>query len=149
MSHWVGTAILGLVLLGCRALSAADEHAPEKVAVPPMRTSIYVGSVTLSVTDFERDAGSFDYSADYHARVIPWWFWTESGTITLKPTEGAIERLLAGETIEVDGEAMNHNGKPRTVSARIRPSKDGGGTIKVRIDAGGTKLVFDGSYTFE
>lgn len=141
--------MLGILLLGCRALSAADEQLPEKVAVPPMRTSIYVGSVTLSVTEFERSSGSLYYSAEYHARVIPWWFWTESGTITLKPTEDAIEQLLAGETIEVDGEATNHHGKPRTVSARIRPSDDGAGTIKVRIDAGGTKLVFDGSYTLQ
>jgi len=113
-----------------------------------MRTSIYIGSVTLTVSPLERIDGSFDYSADYEARVIPWLFWNESGTITLSPSEADIGRLIEGETIEITGNATNHRGKPRSVSARIQPEDADAGTIKVRIDAGGTKLIFNGSYRF-
>lgn len=130
-------------------VSAADTLPPQAVEIPVMRTSIYIGSVTLTVSTLERIADTLDYSADYQARVIPWLFWSETGRITLTPKETDIERLFEGETIEVDGSATNHRGKPRIVSAKIQPEDLDGGIIKVRIEAGGTKLVFDGRYRFE
>lgn len=128
--------------------SAADESVPRTVEIPAMRTSIYIGSVTLTVSPLVRTATTLDFSADYRAQVIPWLFWSETGTITLRPQQSDLERLLDGETIEVSGSATNHKGKGRSVSARIQPTDATDGAIKVRIDAGGTKLIFNGQYHF-
>jgi hypothetical protein len=127
------------------ALTSVAADAPERVAVPAMKTSIYVGSVTLSTSDFVRDGET--YAADYEARVFPWAFWNETGTIMIDAPEEQMKRLHEGETIELTGAATNHKNKPRTVSIKATPGETPGGRIKVRIKADGVELIFNGDYT--
>jgi hypothetical protein len=133
------------LLAGAFRVGAADEPAlPAQFDLPVMKTSIYVGSVTLSTGAFTLSEDA--YSATYEANVFPWTFWGESGTVTLAVNPGDYARLLAGETIEITGEARNAKGKTREVSARAQPADATSGKIKVRISAGGTKLIFNGTY---
>ncbi len=126
---------------------AADAATGDRVRIPPMKTSIYVGSVMLSTSEFVRDGAAF--TATYEARVRPWFFWSETGRITITLPLPGMVRLLAGETVEFTGEAFNHKNKPRKVSGRAQPAGDGTGKIKVRIGVDDTELIFNGTYRLE
>lgn len=114
------------------------------VAIESMKTSIYIGSVTLTTSEFTRDGEQ--YTATYDARVWPWAFWNETGRITIKLPAADIERLKRGERIEFTGEAANHKNKPRHVTGRADRTGDGTGKIKVRIGVDDTELIFNGTY---
>lgn len=137
-----------LVALGLLAWCAASRviaaALPSEIDVPTMKTSIYVGSVTLSTGPFLLT--SEEYVATYSAKVSPWAYWSETGSITVKIYLGDYQRLRRGETIELTGEATSKKGRPRHVTARVRPTDANSGKLKVRIDAGGTKLIFNGTY---
>lgn len=126
--------------------SAIATPAWERVTVAPMKTSIYVGSVRLISSVFERQGEKF--SATYEAKVFPWAFWNESGSIRLQVPPAELARLARGEVIDFIGDAENHRGKPRKVSGRAYPDGKATGKIKVRIAVDDTELIFNGSYRF-
>lgn len=136
--------LLALVLSAAAARGAPG--APERVEVPPMKTSIYVGSVTLATTGFVR-AGE-EFRSTYEAKVFPWFFWGEHGTISIRVPAADLEKLARGERIEFTGDALNHKGKPRRVTGNAEPADAAGGRIKVRIHVDDVALVFHGTYRF-
>lgn len=112
-----------------------------------MKTSIYIGSVTLTTTEFvPQDDG---FHASYQAKVRPWFFWSETGRITIKLPGADLTRLALGQTVEFTGEAADHKNKPRTVTGRAQPASAKSGKIKVRIMADGIELIFNGSYQMD
>lgn len=136
-----------LLLLGSTLAFAAGPAASpgwNRVQVPPMKTSIYVGSVTLTTQPFVRHGD--DFTSTYAAKVFPWAFWNETGTITIHLTPEDLARLERGERCEFTGEAANHRHKPRHVTGYADPAEGSRGRIKVRIGADGIKLVFNGTY---
>lgn len=143
---FVRWTLCGLLLLGAALGAVAAEPAPAstRVNVGPMKTSIYVGSVTLITADFIQDGDTF--SSTYEAKVRPWFFWGESGRITIKLPAGDLARLSSGQTVDFTGDATNHRNKPRTVSGRAQPADAASGKIKVRIMADGIELIFNGTY---
>jgi hypothetical protein len=116
----------------------------DTVTIESMKTSIYVGSVTLTTSEFKR-AGE-QYTATYEARVWPWAFWNETGRITIQLPAADVARLKRGERIEFTGDAANHKGKPRHVTGRADHTGEGTGKIKVRIGVDDTELIFNGTY---
>jgi len=138
---------LGLMLATVGGLRAEPTGATIEwatVAIESMKTSIYIGSVTLTTSEFKRDGEN--YTATYDARVWPWAFWNETGHITIKLPAADIARLKNGERIEFTGEAANHRNKPRHVTGRADRTGDGTGKIKVRIGVDDTELIFNGTY---
>jgi hypothetical protein len=127
-------------------VARADAGDWDVVAVPPIKTSIYVGSVTLTTSLFQRTGDQFD--ATYEARVWPWFFWNETGRITIRMPQAELERLARGERIEFAGDATNHKGKPRHVTGRADRTDAANGRIKVRIGVDDTELIFNGTYRF-
>ncbi len=133
------------LLLAAAALAAEPAAArPDRATVPPLRTSIYVGSVVLATTEFRREGERF--AATYEAKVFPWFFWGETGAIAIVVPDADLDRLARGETIEFTGDARNHKGKPRRVTGRAQPTDAASGRIKVRIAVDDVALVFDGPY---
>lgn len=139
----VTRALLCLALAAAAAATAAAAL-PDRVAVPPLKTSIYVGSVTLATGEFRRDGEAF--AATYEAKVFPWFFWGETGAIEIRVPEADLARLVRGETIEFAGDARNHKGKPRRVTGRAQPTDAATGRIKVRIAVDDVELIFNGPY---
>lgn len=136
---------LGLALGAVASLRADLPLLPSpRVLVAPMKTSIYIGSVTLSTTDFLQQDESF--VASYEAKVWPWFFWSETGKITIKLPVTELTRLALGQPVEFTGEAANDKRKPRTVTGRAQPATGTGGKIKVRVMADGIELIFNGTY---
>ncbi len=140
MSRWK----LCLLLLLCAAASlraTADLTNWERVDVAPMKTSIYVGSVSLATGTFERQGSTL--VTTYTAKVFPWFFWGETGQITITLTDTDLAKMARGENAEFTGEAHNLKGKLRTVTGRVQPASATSGKIKVRIMADGVELVFN------
>ena len=129
------------------SLAAIGAEPPARVTVPAMKTGIYVGSVTLTPGVFERDGDNF--KATYEAKLRPWFFWGETGRITIRLPASDFARLAKGETVEFTGEAANHKNKPRKVTGRAQPTDATTGKIKVRIGVDDTELIFNGSYRLE
>jgi hypothetical protein len=135
--------LLAVLLLACTAARAAGDGF-DRVAVPAMKTSIYVGSVTLTTGEFRRDGDRF--STTYEAKVFPWFFWSETGSITITVAAADLARLARGETVEFTGDAENHKHKPRKVTGRAQPADAQSGRIKVRIHVDDVELIFNGPY---
>ena len=139
-----------LLLLGAVAPLTADTTQPagewDSVTVAPIKTSIYVGSVTLTTGEFRRDGDRF--AATYEAKVWPWFFWGETGRITITLPQTELARLARGERVEFTGEAFNHKNKPRHVTGRAERVDAATGRIKVRIGVDDTELIFNGTYRF-
>ncbi len=126
------------------ALPAAEPANWDRVVVQSMKTSIYVGSVTLTTGEFIRTADSF--STTYEAKVIPWFFWGEKGSITINVPATDLELLGQGQSISFTGHAENHKKKPRKVSGLAQPADASSGKIKVRIQVDDMELIFNGRY---
>lgn len=122
----------------------AAEVAFARASVPAMKTSIYVGSVTLATGTFERSGDK--WTTTYNAKVFPWFPWSEHGDITITVTDADLARLAKGETVEFTGDAQNHKKKPRKVTGRAQPANDHAGKIKVRIHVDDVELIFNGTY---
>jgi hypothetical protein len=137
-----------LLLAGVIRLPAAEPTpatvAWDHVTVGTMKTSIYVGSVTLTPAPLVRQGGTL--SARYEVKVSPWFFWGETGTITFTVPEADLSKLAKGETVEFTGAATNHKKKTRQVSGRAQPTDATTGKIKVRITADGYTLIFNSTY---
>ncbi len=139
-----------LLLWGAVSVLRADTSQTvgewDSVTVPPVKTSIYVGSVTLTTGVFQRDGDRF--STTYEAKVWPWFFWSENGRITISLPPAELERLTRGERVEFTGEAFNHKNKPRHVTGHAERADAATGKIKVRIGVDDTELVFNSTYRF-
>ncbi len=136
-----------LLLVGTSPIRANPPSPAEwnRVDVGTMKTSIYVGSVKLITTSFVQDADS--YRATYQAKVFPWAFWNENGSILITLTGEDRAKLERGERCEFTGEAQNHKNKPRSITGYAAPSSSDQGTIKVRIGVDDVEVVFNGTYT--
>lgn len=142
--HRFAPWLLTLLLLAFTGSAASAAETFTRATVPAMKTSIYVGSVTLSTGAFERRGDQ--WSTTYQAKVFPWFPWSEHGDITITVTDADLARLARGETVEFTGDAQNHKKKPRRVTGRAQPANDHAGKIKVRIAVDDVELIFNGSY---
>jgi hypothetical protein len=137
--------LLGAVCpLGADATRTAGDW--DAVTLPPVKTSIYVGSVTLTTGVFQREGDQF--TTTYAAKVWPWFFWNETGSISITLPYADLEKLARGERVEFKGEARNHKQKPRHVTGRADRTDAATGTIKVRIGVDDTELIFNTTYRF-
>jgi len=143
---WILLLLVGIVPVF--ANPPANPLAPSewnRVDIDPMKTSIYVGSVKLLTSSFAREAES--YRATYRAKVFPWAFWNENGSILITLTDEDRAKLHRGERCAFVGTAENHKNKPRTITGYADPVNTDHGKIKVRIGADGIELIFNGTYT--
>lgn len=148
-----------LFLALCPAVAAVAAEPParaepaatarwDRVTVPPSKTSIYVGSVTLTMPEFtRRDEG---YESSYTARVIPYFFFNESGRIRIEFSAVQLERLARGEVVEFTGAGRRDDGTERRVEGKATPADARSGKLKVRVFVSkSTELIFNTTYRFE
>lgn len=136
------------LLLGLLAPLAAAPTGSEwdSVTMAPVKTSIYVGVVTLTTDEFRRDGDQL--VTTYTAKVWPWFFWSETGTITITLPLADLEKLARGERVDFTGEALNQKNRPRHVTGRAERIDAATGKIKVRIGVDDTELIFNTTYRF-
>ena len=129
------------------AAAAATTTTRSVVVIAPMKTSVFVvGSLRLTVGEFERDGDRL--SAGYEAKVLPFLFLNESGRASIILSEGEVRRLAAGEARPFVGEAVSQSGAKRRIEGRAEPVDAGRGEIRARVFVGNTGLVFNTTYRF-
>ena len=132
-------------LRSAEAAAAPDFH---RVEIKPTWTSIYLGTVSLQMPPFTRTAAG-DYESTYSARVLPYFFYNETGRIGIRVSNDALQQLARGETIEFSGRAVNHAGEDRAVAGKATPADGTSGRIKVRVRVSPRiELIFNTTYRF-
>ncbi|MBI5693487.1 MAG: hypothetical protein HZC55_25710 [Verrucomicrobia bacterium] len=142
--------LLAFALFAASALGAAENPPPrrDRVEVEPTWTSIYVGTVSLQMPPFVRN-GAGDFESTYVARVLPFFFYNESGRLAIQVPDESLRRLAAGEAVEFSGRAVNEKGEPRRVEGKATPSGPDAGKIKVRVFVSARiELIFNTTYRF-
>jgi hypothetical protein len=150
LSRWL--LLLALGLAAAAGLRAAEAAAPaagkyDTVTIPPVKTSIYIGSVTLTAPTFTRRGST--YSSTYTAKVFPLFFMGEKGTIAVTFTDDDLAKLAKGEAVDFKGEGHNEEGEPRRVEGKATPADAASGKLKVRIWVSPKiELIFNTTYRF-
>lgn len=139
-------ALIALAPLRCAEPAAVPDF--RRVEVKPTWTSIYIGTVSLQMPPFTRTAAG-DFESTYSARVLPYFFYNETGRIGIRVSDAALRQLARGETIEFSGRAVNHAGEDRPVEGRATPADAASGKIKVRVRVSPRiELIFNTTYRF-
>lgn len=125
-----------LLALSCGLRSAAgtSEAAltePQGVSVEAARTSIYVGTVTLTIPRFVRHGAAFE--STYDCKVFPYFFYNEHGTLHIEVPDEDLNALRQGRPIDFHGHARNHRDAERAVEGRATPETPLEGRLKVRV----------------
>lgn len=122
-----------------------------RVAIEPTKTSIYIGTVSLTMPAFSREAET--YRSSYVAKVFPYFFYNEHGTLTISLPNDGLQRLEKGEVVAFSGRARNSAGEERRVEGKATPAVDTAGMsgkIKVRVFVSKrVELIFNTTYRFE
>ncbi|MEI8090029.1 MAG: hypothetical protein WCG63_10615 [Opitutaceae bacterium] len=138
--------ITGLVLSVATLVASQDPHAAVEIA--PAKTSIYIGSVTMTMPTFKHTGAS--YESSYVARVFPYFFYNERGTLSIDFTDEQLTRLDRGERVDFQGQARNESGEPRRIEGHATPTDATNGKIKVRIFVTAKiELIFNTTYRFK
>lgn len=143
-----------MVLRGCIvslglsfATLAAAPAPPAAVEIAPTKTSIYIGSVTLTMPLFQRVGAR--YESSYAARVFPYFFYNERGSLVIDFSDDQLSRLAQGERVDFQGQAHNEAGELRRIEGHATPTDALSGKIKVRIFVTAKiELIFNTTYRF-
>jgi len=151
MQRGLALVIVLAGLLAGRLLAGASEELPgvaySEATVDKVKTSIYVGSVTLDMPPFRRAQAR--YESTYSARVFPYFFYNEKGRIAIELSDEDLRKLAAGERVPFTGNAENLDGEPRRVEGHATPDDPLSGTIKVRVWVSPKiELIFNSRYRF-
>lgn len=141
-----------LAWLAVVPLRAAEAPAPENyatVTIDQVKTSIYVGSVTMTIPTLKRDGSSATYASTYKARVFPYFFYNENGTFSITLPDGWQEKMARGERVLFTGEGMSADKEPRKIEGHADPADAVSGKIKVRVWVSPKiELIFNSTYRF-
>ncbi len=119
----------------------------QTVVIDPVKTSIYIGNVLLRTTPMKRSGEV--YSADYNARVFPYFFSSEKGKLWITITDDDLGRLEKGQAVFFKGSAENADHEPRRIEGRALPADMSHGKIKVRVFVTQKiQLIFNTTYRF-
>ena len=136
-----------LVASALRGAEAAASSFP-KVEIAPTWTSIYIGTVSLKMPAFTRTPAG-GYESTYAARVLPLFFYNETGRLSIQVPDAALAQLARGEPIEFTGRAVNGDGEERRVTGKATPADATRGKIKVRVGVSAKiELIFNTTYRF-
>ncbi len=138
---------LALVLIAVASRAATDVRIWPKVDVAPTKTSIYIGVVSMTMPTFVREGEA--YSATYAAKVFPFAFYNEKGSLRIDVDAEQLQQLARGVPIEFTGRAVNDDGAERKITGKATPKDATSGAIKVRVAVSKrVELIFNTTYRF-
>lgn len=142
---------LFLLLLLARAALAAELPLDryDRVDIADAKTSIYIGAITMTMPTFVRTNGV--YSAAYHAKVFPFFFQNEKGTLSIEMDDARLRALERGEVVHFTGRGVSSEGEERHVEGRAIPDGPAAATGKIKVRVFVSKkiqLIFNTTYRF-
>lgn len=139
--------LLAFGLAGSALAQAPATGRYDQVVVPPAKTSIYLGSVTMIMRAFVRQGGA--YESSYQAKVFPYFFSNEQGRLTVEISDEQLDRLARGERIEFKGRGVRDDGVERRIEGTATPIDATSGKLKVRVFVSKRiELIFNTTYRF-
>jgi hypothetical protein len=118
-----------------------------RVEVAPTKTSIYFGTVSLTLPPLERRQD--EYTTTYEATVFPFFFYNETGRLWIECSDEQLRRLERGERVAFQGRAQRANGSEHRVKGTVTPADATSGKVKVRVFATmSVELIFNTTYRF-
>jgi hypothetical protein len=139
--------ILGALAQAKAGGDALPPPAFDRVVVAPTKTSIYIGTVSLTMPTFVRVQDR--YETTYTARVFPFFMYNEAGRLSVDISDEGLRQLERGEPVEFSGRAVNADGDERRVEGKATPADAAGGKIKVRVFVSRhVELIFNTTYRF-
>ncbi len=141
------TVLLAILLAGAAHGAELPLSRYNRVEVAPAKTSIYVGTVSLTMPAFTRARGV--YTSTYVAKVFPVFFYNEQGRLSIELSDEALLKLERGEPVEFKGRAVREDGAERPVEGKATPADATSGKIKVRVFySKRVELIFNTTYRF-
>ena len=141
----LGLAIFGTLLTIGQAETSLARF--QRVDIAPTKTSIYIGSVSMTMPTFQRHG--ITYASTYAAKVFPYFFESEKGELSIDITDADLARLERGEVVEFKGRGKNTDGDERRIEGRAVPTDARTGKIKVRVFVSKKiQLIFNTTYRF-
>lgn len=141
---------LAFLFLGFVAPTQANERPLEayrRVDIAPTKTSIYIGSVSMTMPTLQRTG--ITYSSSYVAKVFPYFFQSENGDLSIDIPDEDLRRLERGEVVHFVGRGQNTDGDDRRIEGRAVPTDSRSGIIKVRVFVSKKiQLIFNTTYRF-
>lgn len=118
-----------------------------QVDVASTKTSIYIGTVSMTMPTFVRRGDN--YETQYTAKVFPYFFYNEKGSLTVKITDAQLDQLAHGQTITFTGRGVRDDGTPRPVEGKATPIDAKSGKLKVHVAVSKrVDLIFNTTYRF-
>jgi hypothetical protein len=137
-----------LILLPLPRAARADDSSLDRFAVvevAPVKTTIYVASVTLLVPRFVRHGDV--YESTYAANIFPYFFWNEQGRLEISVTDDTLRQFARGKPFSFMGHAIRSDGTVRRVEGHVTPGDAANGKIEVRVFVTRhISLAFDTTY---
>jgi len=138
---------IGLGAACCAQTDEVPSERIERVAVAPAKTSLVLGSVTLTMSDFVHREDVFE--SRYSADVFPFSLFDEAGMLKVPVSADALQALVTDGTLDFEGSAVRSDGKVRRLAGRAVSADAESGRLKVRITVvAGIELVFNTTYRF-
>ena len=136
-----------LVFLCVISTAVAAPTNQQTVIIEPAKTSIYIGSITMTMPPFQRVQDR--YESTYAAKVFPYFFYNEHGQLSITFTDDQLEKLGRGERVEFSGSGRSSDGEDRRIEGFATPTDANSGKIKVRVFVSKKiELIFNTTYRF-
>jgi hypothetical protein len=144
---WIGVLFfLGGMSAGARAADM-ELAAFRQVEIAPTKTSIYIGTVSMSMPVFTRTEAR--YESSYVAKVFPFFFYNEAGRLAIEVSDAQLAALARGEPIEFTGRGRRDDGTERRIEGKATPADARSGKVKVRVFVSkSVELIFNTTYRF-
>jgi len=89
------------------------------------------------------------YTSTYVAKVFPYFFYNEEGTLAITVTDEMLRHLEQGQVVEFSGRGLSSNSEERRIEGKATPLDTVSGRIKVRVFVSKRiQLIFNTTYRF-
>ena len=131
------------------ALAASDPVlSANRIAIQPASASLAGGKAHLTTAGLQRAGGR--YAGNYQLKVEPYFFKSESGTLSVVVPDELLRKLVGGQAVSFAGKAVTSgSGKTRAVRVKASPAAADAsrGSLTISIPTENGELVFATQYT--
>lgn len=140
---------LFVLLSAISGVSAADLMASgaSRMVIQPSSASLAGGKARLTTTALHRKGAK--YVGNYEIKVTPYFFKSESGTLSVAVTNASLSKLAAGSPVSFTGSAITsgtHERRGIMVKATPHGVGSPNGTLTIAIATENGELLFASSY---
>jgi hypothetical protein len=148
-----GLLIFGLALLQIPLGTSAQqpgggkEPVKEIFVIDPSSAPLPGGKARLLVSALK--GGPVNYSGLYRMKVTPYFFESETGSVSVTISDESLWKLTQGVAVDFTGHAITSGEKEaRVIKIKAKPSSEKQGMLRITVHAKNGDLVFNTTYHF-